>query len=119
MSETLAAVRAMETSAERLGKQLKSLDEVKPGVVMIQPVASVLRHTALWPPAPHPLAGGAPLGPSAPVPRCLEPVELVVQLEGSGEACHPLPAAWFVCPPAPFGRAHWKERFAIVMVRGA
>lgn len=78
------SVRAMEGAADRLGKQLKSLDEVRPGVVGIQPVGAALRGTALFPPHPHPLAGGPPSRGDDVVGRCLAPVELLVQLEGSG-----------------------------------
>jgi len=54
-------------------------------VLAVAPAAAALRHTAAFPPLPHPLAGGAAGGAAgAAVPRCLEPLEVLVQLEGSG-----------------------------------
>ena len=57
----------------------------------MQPAAAALRHTAPFPPLPHPLAGGGGgaggAGPGDGMPRCLEPLELLVQLEGSGAWC--------------------------------
>ena len=62
-------------------------------VVALQPLSAPARHTAAFPPLPHLLL----LGPAARdggagadaerVPRCLEAVHLMVQLEGSGERC--------------------------------
>lgn len=51
----------------------------------MQPLAAVLRHAAAFPPLPHLLAG-APRDTLASdhVARCLQPVELLCQLEGSG-----------------------------------
>ena len=54
-------------------------------VLAVTPASAVLRHTAPFPPLPHPLAGGAGSVDGG-VPRCLEPLELLVQLEGSGAA---------------------------------
>lgn len=59
-------------------------------VVSTQPLSAVSRHTAVFPPLPHLLAGAPhaslpPAGGKAPVvPRCLDPMEIVCQLEGSG-----------------------------------
>lgn len=68
-------------------KQLRSLasDSLPLRVVAVQPLAPVLRHAAAFPPLPHLLAG-APHDALASehVARCLEPVELLCQLEGSG-----------------------------------
>ncbi len=70
-------------------KRLRSLasDSLPLRVVAVQPLAPVLRHAAAFPPLPHLLAG-APHDALASehVARCLEPVELLCQLEGSG-AC--------------------------------
>ncbi len=56
------------------------------------PLSAASRHTALVPPAPHPLAGGVPpaavgqaLAAAGRLPRCLAPVDLLVQVENSGE----------------------------------
>ena len=71
-------------------KRLRSLasDSLPLRVVAVQPLAPVLRHAAAFPPLPHLLAG-APRDALASdhVARCLEPVELLCQLEGTGERC--------------------------------
>ncbi|KAL4426966.1 hypothetical protein ABPG77_009527 [Micractinium sp. CCAP 211/92] len=86
-ADTLAA-RLCEGAAERLGKRLRSLasDSLPLRVVSVQPLAAVLRHAAAFPPLPHLLAG-APRDTLASdhVARCLQPVELLCQLEGSGK----------------------------------
>ena len=68
-------------------KRLRSLaaDSLPLRVVSVQPLAPVLRHAAAFPPLPHLLAG-APHDALASehVARCLEPVALLCQLEGSG-----------------------------------
>lgn len=55
-------------------------------VVGVQPLSAVSRHTAAFVPLPHPWVGGPPrqAGKHGRVPRCLEPIEVMVQLEGSG-----------------------------------
>lgn len=61
-------------------------------VVSTQPLSAVSRHAAVFPPLPHVLAGAphAALPPqsnprSPTLPRCLDSVEIVCQLEGSGK----------------------------------
>lgn len=73
--------------AARLGKMLKSLDQVTLGIVNIQPISAVLRNAALYPPVPHGLAGDIVSNDSDSdvVPRCVPAVELLCQLEGSGK----------------------------------
>lgn len=55
-----------------------------PQVIAVQPVGAACRHTSVFVPQPHPLAGG-PAAAAGPLARCLEPVEVLVQLEGSGK----------------------------------
>ena len=85
----IAAVRLCEAAAVRLGKRLRSLDNLTPlKIVGTQSLSPVLRHAALFPPLPHPLAGGPPLSSStssSTVPRCLPAIEISCQLEGSGK----------------------------------
>jgi hypothetical protein len=79
----VAAARGAETAAEKLGKQLRSLEGLALKVVAVQPLSPVARGTAPLPPLPHPLAGGAARSGGG-VARCLEPVEVLVTLESSG-----------------------------------
>lgn len=73
--------------ATRLGKMLRSLDQVTLGIVNIQPVSSVHRNTALYPPIPHELVGDTTSGDNLSdyLPRCLPALEMLCQLEGSGK----------------------------------
>ena len=69
-------------------------------VVGVQPLSTVTRHTCTFYPLAHPLAGGSTRGlcdaPS--IPRCVEPMEVLVQLQGSGEGpCLPRPPLLLVC----------------------
>ena len=75
----------MQTAFQQLAKQLRSLS-LALGVVAVQPIGPAYRRTAMFPPAPHPLAMAerASLSKDDVIPRCLEPVEVLVQLEGSG-----------------------------------
>ncbi len=57
----------------------------------MQPLSASARHTAAFPPLPHPLIGGggsaadgSSSGKAGRVARCLEAVDVLVQLEGSG-----------------------------------
>ena len=71
-----------------LTTKLRATSALPLRVVAVQPVSAALRDTAAFPPLLHPLAtanlGAAARGDLGRVPRCLEPLELLVQLEGSG-----------------------------------
>ena len=88
-----AAGRAAEAALDKLGRALRGLGDVVLKPVGVQPLSAAARRTAPFVPAPHPLAGG-PGGPAAAaaaaegggrgLPRVLEPLEVMVALEGSG-----------------------------------
>ncbi|GIL78350.1 hypothetical protein Vretimale_7699 [Volvox reticuliferus] len=90
----LSAMRAAEAAVDKLSKQLRALDRLALKVVGVQPLSAVARGTAPLPPQPHPLAGGslaamagragAGAGGGGPMPRCLDPLEVLVTLENSG-----------------------------------
>lgn len=90
---TVAAGRAAEAALDKLGKQLRALGEVVLKVTGVQPLSAASRRTAPFVPEPHPLAGGpggmAAVAGAAGLARCLEPLEVMVQLEGSGGRCGP------------------------------
>ena len=85
-SETLYE-RACLNGVTKLGKILRSLDSeaVTLTIVNVQPVATVLRNAAVFPPVPHQLAGSSLANTSEVVPRCLPAIEVLCQLEGSGK----------------------------------
>ena len=68
----------------KLGKQLRSTSSLPLRVVAVQPLSAAARHTAAFPPLPHPLAGGQRSQPGARLPRCMDTSDLMAQLEGSG-----------------------------------
>jgi U3 small nucleolar RNA-associated protein 22 len=82
----IAAGRAAAAAFDKLSKQLRALSDVALKVVGVQPLSAVTRHTPGFYPQPHPLAGGSlgALQEGGEVPRCVEPLEVLVQLEGSG-----------------------------------
>ncbi|KAG2441964.1 hypothetical protein HYH02_009758 [Chlamydomonas schloesseri] len=83
----VAAAAAAAAAAEKLSKQLRALEGLALKVVSVQPLSGVARGTAPLPPQPHPLAGGAGAGKAADgggIPRCLDPIEVLVTLEDSG-----------------------------------
>eukprot|EP00887_Chlorella_sp_A99_P002636 scaffold6.g2636.t1 len=80
-----AAVRLCEAATERLCKRLRALGGASLRVVATQPLAAVARRAAAFPPLPHRLAGAPEEAlASEHVARCLDPVEVLCQLEGSG-----------------------------------
>lgn len=107
-----AASRSADTASDSLAKQLRGLSDVALKVIGVQALSAVSRHTCCFYPEPHPLAdhsGGVVLGQGGvKVPRVLEAIEVMVQLEGSGaglfegEGCytstlHHLASIWLTC----------------------
>ncbi|GAX78374.1 hypothetical protein CEUSTIGMA_g5816.t1 [Chlamydomonas eustigma] len=82
----ISAFRMMEAAVDKLGKQLRSVEGAALKVLGVQPISTAARQTCPYFPLPHPLAGGAAAAGalSGRLPRCLEPVEVLVQLEASG-----------------------------------
>lgn len=84
-----AASRAADAALDSLGKQLRGLSDLVLKVIGVQPLSAVSRHTCCFYPEAHPLAEGSGervYAPGVKVPRVLEPIEIMVQLEGSGES---------------------------------
>ena len=75
--------RQIDAALVRLGKQLRSLSSLALKVVSVQPLSAAARHTSAFAPLPHPFAGG-PGARGVKVARCIDPLEVLVQLEGSG-----------------------------------
>ena len=78
----LLEYRQIEAAIAKLGKQLRSAESLPLKIVAVQPLSAAARHTAAFPPLPHPFAGGQ--RSSAKIGRCLETIDLLAQLEGSG-----------------------------------
>ncbi|XP_020099122.1 nucleolar protein 6 isoform X1 [Ananas comosus] len=69
-----------------LSKRLWLLDEIPLKVSSVQPLDPAFRHTSVFPPEPHPLAFEKSSNKRPPnfVATCLQPLEVMIQLEGSG-----------------------------------
>lgn len=71
---------------DKLSKQLRSLSTLALRVISTQPLSAASRHTAPFVPLPHPLAGAAAAAAGqGRLPRCLEPLDVLLQLESSGQ----------------------------------
>ncbi|GAQ85560.1 U3 small nucleolar RNA-associated protein 22 [Klebsormidium nitens] len=76
----------------KLSKRLRGLTDLPLKVVSVQPLSAALCHTAVFPPQPHPLAFDGEKPPpeaaealrSKKVPACLDPLGVLLTLEGSG-----------------------------------
>ena len=74
-------------SLDRLTKRVKELKELPLKVINVQPLSPAFRGTDPFPPQPHPLAFGAGIGlgqSEDQIPVCPKPLDVLVQLEGSG-----------------------------------
>ncbi|MCL7023428.1 hypothetical protein MKW94_008534 [Papaver nudicaule] len=71
---------------EVLSKRLRSLKEIPLSVSSVQPLDSAFRSTSVFLPAPHPLAKEKVKGraPQELPSTCVQPLEVMIQLEGSG-----------------------------------
>ena len=100
--------RACLDGVTKLTKMLRGLDAegIPLSVVNVQPVAAVLRNTAVYPPVPHQLAGSSLADTSDVIPRCLPAIEVLCQLEGSGK--------W---PDAPAAYAKMKAALGVQFAR--
>ncbi|KAJ0961338.1 hypothetical protein J5N97_000600 [Dioscorea zingiberensis] len=71
---------------ETLSKRLRNLEEIPLRISSVQPLDPALRHTSIYPPVPHPLAFEKGVKPKPPkfATTCIQPLEVMIQLEGSG-----------------------------------
>ena len=99
MSDTRFALvsRLLDGAVDRLSKQIRGLPNLTLKITSAQPLSAVSRHTAPYYPLPHPLAGGGGPAGVGRIPRCLEPTELLLQLEGSGMHQHQPMFVFFLC----------------------
>lgn len=70
---------------ESLSKKLRAIENLPLKVVSVQPLSAAFRHTAVYYPQPHPLADeSGPQRVTQVIGACPDPLEIVLQLEGSG-----------------------------------
>lgn len=91
--DDIIAERLINSATTQLGKRLRAMDDTSLPlrVISTQPLSPVLRHASVFPPLPHPLAGASAatvkesMADDGVVPRCLEPIEILCKLEGTGK----------------------------------
>ncbi|KAL5557295.1 hypothetical protein UlMin_039531 [Ulmus minor] len=71
---------------ETLSKHLRLIEDIPLKVSTVQALDSAFRSTSVFPPEPHPLANekGGVIRLHKFTPSCIQPVEVMIQLEGSG-----------------------------------
>ncbi|XP_072992362.1 uncharacterized protein [Typha latifolia] len=71
---------------EVLSKRLRLLEEIPLRISSVQPLHPVFRHASVFPPEPHILAYEKNSDRNLPdfVASCIQPLEVMIQLEGSG-----------------------------------
>ncbi|KAL1551276.1 nucleolar protein 6-like [Salvia divinorum] len=69
-----------------LSKHLRLLDDIPLRISSVQPLDSAFRLTSVFPPVPHPLANkeSARIKLEKHTATCVQPLEVMIQLEGSG-----------------------------------
>ena len=88
MPDLALVSRLLDAAVDRLSKQIRGLTNLTLKITSTQPLSAISRHTVPFYPLPHPLAGGGGAAGTGRIPRCLEPTELLLQLEGSGMRQH-------------------------------
>lgn len=69
-----------------LSKRLRLIEDIPLKVSSVQPLDPAFRFTSVFPPVPHPLASerGSIPRPHKLTSSCIQPLEVMIQLEGSG-----------------------------------
>ena len=84
---TESSAKTLVQSLDRLSKRMKELKDLPLKVVNVQPLSAAFRGTDPFPPKPHQLAFGAGIGmgrSDEQISVCPKPLDVLVQLEGSG-----------------------------------
>ncbi|MCD7454518.1 hypothetical protein HAX54_025139 [Datura stramonium] len=78
--------KSLLVALEELSKRLLQLNDIPLKVSTVQALDSAVRLTSVFPPMPHPLAHEkrVDIKLRKPVSTCINPVEVMIQLEGSG-----------------------------------
>lgn len=78
--------KSLLVALEELSKRLLQLNDIPLKVSTVQALDSAARLTSVFPPMPHPLAHEKSVATKLrkPISTCINPVEVMIQLEGSG-----------------------------------
>ncbi|CAK9267471.1 unnamed protein product [Sphagnum jensenii] len=107
-TDTTTSTPKLLEALDILSKRLRTIENLPLQVVSVQPVSAAFRSTDVFPPLPHPLAAEADTQkiPSKPVASHVDPLNILLQLEGSGK--------W---PDDPIGIAKTKSAFCLEIAR--
>lgn len=84
--DPISSSRILLKAFDDLSKHLRLLSDLPLKISSVQPLDSAFRLTSVYPPEPHPLAGGKvkDVKPHKHILTCIQPLEVMIQLEGSG-----------------------------------
>ncbi|KAF3441314.1 hypothetical protein FNV43_RR15227 [Rhamnella rubrinervis] len=86
VGDPISSFGSLLSAFEILSKHLRLIQDIPLKISAVQPLDSAFRFTSVFPPEPHPLAnkkGGVLRLPKF-TPFCIQPLEVMLQLEGSG-----------------------------------
>ncbi|CAM8912250.1 unnamed protein product [Rhodiola kirilowii] len=84
--DPISSARSLLEAFDTLSRCLLSLDNIPLKVSSVLPIDPALRSTSVCPPQPHMLAtkGGIKLRSPMLISTCIQPLDVMIQLEGSG-----------------------------------
>ncbi|KAK9165520.1 hypothetical protein Scep_000711 [Stephania cephalantha] len=87
VKDSISSSGTLLEAFEALSKCLRKLDDIPLKVISVQPLDSAFRLTSVFPPQPHPLATakGTGLKSQKLLSTCIQPLEVMIQLERSGK----------------------------------
>lgn len=85
--DPIASTPTLLDALDVLSKCLRGVEDLPLQISSVQPLDSAFRHTSVFPPMPHPLATDREKQQYSKisVPTCIQPLEVMIQLEGSGK----------------------------------
>uniref|UniRef100_A0A6P4ACI0 nucleolar protein 6 isoform X1 n=1 Tax=Ziziphus jujuba TaxID=326968 RepID=A0A6P4ACI0_ZIZJJ len=86
VGDPISSSGSLLSAFEVLSNHLRLIQDIPLKVFAVQPLDSAFRFTSVFPPEPHPLANkkGGVLRLHKFTPSCIQPLEVLIQLEGSG-----------------------------------
>lgn len=85
--DPIASTPTLLDALDVLSKCLRGVEDLPLRISSVQPLDSAFRHTSVFPPMPHPLATNKEKRQYSDilVPTCIQTLEVMIQLEGSGK----------------------------------
>lgn len=85
--DPIASTPTLLDALDVLSKCLRGVEDMPLRISSVQPLDSAFRHASVFPPMPHPFAREREKqqSPEISVPTCVQTLEVMIQLEGSGK----------------------------------